>query len=262
MKHLNGSTALVTGASSGIGAEFAKQLAGKQCNLVLVARRADRLEALRDELVARHGIAVTIVAMDLALPEAPMTLFEQTERAGIQIDILVNNAGFGLFGDFDRLDFVREQEMIQLNIVTLVDLTKRYVAGMKARNYGHIIQVASTTAYQPTPLYATYGATKSFVLSYGEALNFELRDSQVNCTVVSPGITRTEFFEVSGQKFTLFHRLTIKDASEVVDIALKRMHRGGSVVTGGFNALLTFSVRFVPRKLAAMIGYLFMRNPS
>lgn len=262
MKQLNGLTALVTGASSGIGAEFAKQLAQQQCHLVLVARRVERLEALRSELMAQHGIEVKVVAMDLAKPEAPAHLFEQTESAGVQIDILVNNAGFGLFGDFDTLDWTREQEMIQLNITALVDLTKRYVVGMKARNQGHIIQVASTTAYQPTPLYAAYGATKSFVLSYGEALNFELRETNVNCTVVSPGITRTEFFEVSGQKFTFFHRLTIKDASEVVDIGLKRMHKGGSVVTGAVNALLTFSVRFAPRKLAALIGYLFMRNPS
>ncbi len=257
----HGKTALITGASSGIGAEFAQQFAKLGCNLVLVARRTERLNDLKRQLSEEFGIRVQVVALDLSKPEAALSLFNTTQEQHIDVDILVNNAGFGLFGKFDELDWQRELEMIQLNIHTLVQLTKLYVKPMQQRNFGHIIQIASTTAYQPTPLYASYGATKAFVLAYGEALNYEIRHSNVHCTVVSPGITRTEFFEVSGQKFTFFHKLTIKEARDVVRIAISKSARGrSSVITGWFNTLLAFSVRFSPRRLATMVGYFMMRN--
>lgn len=261
MEQFQGKTALITGASSGIGAEFALQFAKMKCNLVLVARRTDRLDALKDKLTKDFAITVTVIAIDLSKPASAQDLFSATQELNIDVDILVNNAGFGLYGAFDDIEWERELEMMQLNMITLVHLTKLFVTSMKARNFGHIVQIASTTAYQPTPLYSTYGATKSFVLAYGEALNYELRNTNVSCTVVSPGITRTEFFDVSGQEFTLFHKLTIKEASDVVSIGIAKMAKGrSSVVTGWLNTLLTFSVRFSPRRLAAMVGYFMMKN--
>jgi len=262
MNQFRGKTALITGASSGIGAEFARQFAALGCNLVLVARRVERLEALKKTLTDQSHVTVTVIALDLTQPKAAQTLFDKTSSEGLDIDILVNNAGFGVYGEFTEIDWTRELEMIQLNITALVQLTKLFIQSMKSRDFGHIIQIASTTAYQPTPLYATYGATKSFVLAFGEALNYEIRNTNVNCTVVSPGITRTEFFDVSGQKFTLFHRMTIKESEDVVRIAIQGMAKGkSSVTTGWLNALLAFSVRFSPRRLATMVGYWMMKNP-
>jgi short-subunit dehydrogenase len=256
---LLGKRAVVTGASSGLGVDFARELARLGSDLVLVARRVDRLEALAAELTKEHGVRVEVVAMDLGAPGAAQTLHAKVGGA----DILVNNAGFGLYGDALDMDWQRERAMLELDIVTLVELTKLFGKEMRQRGFGRILQVASIGAYQPTPLYATYSAAKAFVLSYGEALNYELRGTGVTCTVVSPGVTATEFLEVSGQKKTLYQRIFMMQSPEVARLGVRAMLRGKpSVVTGFSNALAAWSMRLTPRRLQTAIAYLSMRQPG
>jgi len=255
MEQLRGSWALVTGASSGIGADFARLLAGKGCNLVLVARREDRLKTLAEELAGAHGIDARSVALDLSLPDGPAELLRRTEEQGLAIDLLVNNAGFGLYGAHMDIPWERERQMLALDVVALADLTKRYVAGMLERGRGSVIQVASIGAYQASPSYASYSAAKAFVLSFGEALAYELRDTPVNVTVLSPGVTETEFLEVSGQERNLFHRLTMMPPRRVTEAGLRAVLRGKpSVVPGVANKLAAFSLRFMPRRLQAAVA--------
>lgn len=261
MEDLKGKRALITGASSGLGAEFARQLAAAGCDLVLVARRRERLDALRDELTSAHGATVEIHPADLAEPHAPEELFRAVTEGGRAVDILVNNAGYGLYGPFAEIPWESERRMLQLDILALVQLTKLVLPGMRDRDSGHILQIASNGAYQPTPLYASYAAAKSFVLSFGEALAYELRDTGVRCTVLSPGITATEFLDVSGQRPTLYQRLFMMRAETVVRIGLRRMLRGrSSTIAGWRNAVMAWSLRFVPRRMAAMMAYRLMRS--
>lgn len=257
---LSGRTALVTGASSGLGVDFARELACLGCHLVLVARRENLLKQVQAELQPR-GVKVSIVTLDLGTPEAPHALYDLLRLQGIEVDVLVNNAGFGLFGRDLEIPWDKTRQMLQLNMLTLTELSRLFAADMVRRGRGWILQVASTGAYQPTPTYAAYSATKAYVLSYGEALNYELRGSGVSCTVVSPGVTATEFLQVSGQKPTWYHRMTMMTAAEVARAGVRRMlARRGSAVIGFINWLAAFSVRFTPRPLAAAIGYQLMKN--
>jgi short-subunit dehydrogenase len=257
---LQGKTALVTGASSGLGVDFARELAALGCKLVLVARREDLLKRLQAELQQR-GTQATIVTLDLGSPGAPQALHDLLRQQGLAVDVLVNNAGFGLFGRELDIPWERTQQMLQLNMLALTQLTKLFARDMVKRGFGYILQVASTGAYQPTPTYAAYSASKAYVLSFGEALNHELRSSGVSCTVISPGVTATEFLQVSGQKPTWYHRLTMMSSAEVARAGVRRMlARRGSSVIGWLNWLAAFSVRFTPRQLAAAIGYQLMKN--
>lgn len=247
--------ALVTGASSGLGSEFARQLAAEGAHLVLVARREDRLKALADELSRVHGVKTRVVSLDLSAPEAPGDLHRRLSDEGIAIDILVNNAGFGVHGPFLQIDWERERQMLELDIVALTDLTKRFARDMVARERGWILQVASIGAYQPSPTYASYSAAKSYVLSFGEALAHELRHTGVGVTVVSPGVTATEFLEVSGQEPTLYQRIMMMESEDVVRSALRALRRGRrSVIPGLGNAFVAWSLRFVPRRAMASIA--------
>lgn len=256
--------ALVTGASSGLGVDFAERLAAEGCNLVLVARREDRLNEVAAGLKARHDTTVEVVAMDLGTPNAAADLHEEvTEARGIQIDVLVNNAGFGLYGSAVDLPWEKERAMLELDILTLVDLSKRFARDMRSRGFGRILQVASIGAYQPTPTYASYSAAKAFVLSYGEALDYELRGTGVTCTVVSPGVTATEFLAVSGQKPTLYQRLFMMQSEDVARIGIKAMLRGRrSIIPGVLNTLVAWSMRFVPRSLQATSAFFTMKQPG
>ncbi len=251
-----GTTALVTGASSGIGEEFARVLAGQGADLVLVARREDRLKRLADELRAAHGVRVQVEALDLAAAEAPIELHRRTREAGLTVDLLVNNAGFGLYGPHMDIPWEREAEMLQLDIVALARLTRLYLEDMLARGRGRVIQLASIGAYQPSPTYAAYAAAKAYVLSFGEALDYELRGSGVCCTVLSPGVTRSEFLAVSGQPLRPFHRLTMMSAREVVEIGLRASLRGRpSVIPGVVNKLSVGFLRLVPRRWQAALAH-------
>ncbi len=258
-RRLHGKTALVTGASSGLGAEFARQLAARGCHLILVARREERLQLLGQELSAQHGIHVQVLAADLAAVDAGRTLYDRIGAAGLAVDVLVNNAGFGIYGGHAAIPWEQEQRMLMLDIVTLMQLTKLALADMLKRNTGYILQISSTGAYQPSPTYAAYGAAKSFVLNFGEALNYELRNTHVGCTVLSPGVTATEFLRVSGQTPTLYQRLFMMQSVEVVRIGLKAMlRRKPSVVAGRLNTLLAWSNRLLPRRWTAAATHRLM----
>lgn len=253
--------ALVTGASSGLGVDFSRQLAAAGHDLILVARREQALQDLARELRGAHGVRVEIVVLDLGTREAAETLFQRTEQAGWQVGILINNAGFGYFGDFLEQELERVQAMIDLDVSTVVRLTHLYGNSMKSVGHGRILQVASIAAYQGTPTYAAYTAAKAFVLYFGEAINHEWKGSGVSCTTISPGITATEFLKVSGQKATLYQRMVMMQSPEVVRIGLKAMRKGQSTVVPGFlNKVTAWSVRFVPRTWATAVGKMLMKN--
>lgn len=257
---LQGQRALITGASSGLGADFARQLAAHGCHLVLVARREDRLNALAAELRAKHGIQAEVIALDLGQPDAAQTLFDRLKTAGLTVDVLVNNAGFGIYGRFAEQDWARNHEMLALNMVTLTQLTHLYVKDMLTRNHGYILNVASIGGYSPTPLYSTYSATKSYVLDFSDAVAYELRGTGVSVTCVSPGVTKTEFLAVSGQTPTLYQRLSMMTSEVVVKQSIDAMlKRRRSFVTGILNALMIWSLRLTPRFLQIRIAEQIMK---
>ena len=263
MTLLKGKTALVTGASSGLGVDFATILAERGCNLVLVARREERLRKLADELTQRHDVQAHVIAMNLAPLGAAPDLYNRIRALNLTVDVLINNAGFGVYGPFTEIPLEREQEMLLLDVVALVHLTKLYVRDMLARKFGYVLQVASIGAYQPSPTYATYSAAKSFVLSFGEALSYELRGTNVKMSVLSPGVTETEFLAVAGQRRTLYQRLSMMPSRPVAEIGIAAMLRGKpSKVAGLMNALTAWSLRFVPRRLQAAMASAAMQVGS
>ncbi len=252
--------ALVTGASSGLGADFARELAKHGANLILVARNGDALTEVADELQQQHDIHVDCLPMDLSQEDAPASLHQRVAEMERQVDILVNNAGFGLHGHFLDIEWAQERAMLQLNIVALVHLTRLFAADMVQRGYGRILQVASVGAYQPTPTYASYSATKTFVLFHGEALHHELKGTGVQVSVVSPGVTATRFFRVAGQEPTLYQRLFMMPSHRVATVGVRALQRGkASVVVGVRNKIMAFSVRFMPRRAATAIASALMR---
>lgn len=255
--------ALVTGASSGLGVDFAEILAAEGYNIILTARRRERMEALKEELVAKYAVAVEVIEQDLATPTAADELYAKVQERGIVVDVLINNAGYGVYGRFTQIEWGTESKMMQLDMVTLVHLTKLFSKDMVARNTGYILLIASIGAYQPTPTYATYAAAKSFVLSFGEALNYELKNTNVNITVLSPGITATEFLKVSGQEATFYQRMAMMESRPVAEIGIRAMFRGkASIVPGFLNKLSAFSVRFIPRRWQAALAYVLMRTEA
>jgi len=253
--------ALVTGTSSGMGADFARILASMGCNLVITARRQERLKALKEELSAEYGILVKVLPMDLSLSESPQQLYDQLKAEGVVIDVLVNNAGFGIYGEFLDIDWKHTQQMLQLNMITLAHLTWLFAQDMVSRNFGYILQVASNGAYQPSPLYAAYSASKSFVLSLSEALNYELRGTNVKCTALSPGITVTEFHRVAGQKEgSLYYRLTKMDSMTVAQIGIKALLAGRpSLVPGWMISVMAWSSQRMPRRMATSMAAWLMK---
>ena len=261
MAHLQGKWALVTGASSGIGVDFAKILASAGCNLVLVARRMERMETLQKTIMDQHDVRVELISMDLAVEDAPQRLYGNVEALNLSIDVLINNAGVGLFGAFADLDWHAEKRMLTLDLINLVHLTKLFVQPMRARGSGYVLNVSSIGAYQPSPYYGTYSAAKSFVLMFSEALNFELRKSGIKVTALSPGVTATEFIQTAGQKkMSFFQRLTIMKSDKVAQIGIDAMLRGkASVVAGKLNAFNVFLVRLSPRKLATRLAAIFVK---
>jgi uncharacterized protein len=256
---LQGKTALVTGASSGLGAEFARQLAACGCHLILTARRAELLEKLKQELLSQHPVNVRVFTTDLAKADAPQQLYAAIRAAGLPVDILINNAGYGIYAEHTAIPWPREREMLMLDILAVMQLTKLVLPDMLQRDSGYILQISSIGAYQPSPTYAAYSAAKTFVLYFGEALNYELRKTQVSCTVLSPGVTATEFLQVAGQRPTLYQRLLMMQSPEVVRVGLRAMlRRKPSVVPGWMNAFMVWSNRFIPRRWSAAIAYRLM----
>ncbi|NPU91298.1 MAG: SDR family oxidoreductase [Gammaproteobacteria bacterium] len=254
--------ALVTGASIGIGADFSRQLAAMGCNLVLVSRSEDKLQALADVIKATYPVNARVIAMDLGEPGAGELLFHKLTEAGVRIDILVNNAGLGMYGEFSGQSLEQIRKMLRLNIDTLTDLTHLFLPSMLERRYGMIIQVGSLASFMPGPLYAAYSASKAYVLSLGESLNRELKGTGVTCTVVCPGVTATSFFDAAGQnnRYTLYQRLVIMQPADVASIGLDAALKGKpSVLTGFINKLQVFVLRFTPRVVASFMAYQGMK---
>jgi short-subunit dehydrogenase len=247
--------ALVTGASAGLGVEFARQLSKRGHRLVLAARRKERLEELARELGNARAVAI-----DLSKADAALKLMDDLTANGETVDLLVNNAGFGLIGQFAELDAKREREMVDLNVGVLTDLCRAVAPDMIERRSGGIINVASTAAFQPGPKMAVYFATKAFVLSLTEALHEELKPHGIKVSCLCPGPTRTEFGDVAGFGGNgLFDRVAM-NAAEVVETGLKGLDSNHAVVVPGWtNKVVAASTRFAPRpivrKIAGAIKY-------
>lgn len=246
------STALITGASGGIGAEFARQLAARKTNLVLVARSEDKLQQLAKELQELHKIQVDILVQDLTQPTATEAVFDAVNQKGLTIDLLINNAGFGDYGDFALTERSRQLQMIQLNILALVDLTHLFLQGMRSRGSGSIINLASIAAFQPLPYLSVYAASKAFVLSFSEALWAENKNYGVNILAVCPGPTETNFFTEA--KFPSALKGATKANYTPVEVVVKQSLKAleknhANVVTGGLgNQLVVNASRFLPRE--------------
>jgi len=258
------STALITGASGGIGYEFAKLFARDRHNLVLVARSADKLAQVAAELQA-PGVTVKTIALDLAAPPAPKFLFDQLQREETVIDILINNAGFGAFGEFAKMPEEEILGQIQLNITALTELTHLFLPPMLARRNGRIMNVASTAGFQPGPLMAVYYATKAYVISFSEAIANEVRDSGVTVTCFCPGATHTGFAKRAGNdQSRLFKQLGAMTVEKVALDGYRAVMEGrGLVISGAHNWLLAESTRITPRKLVTAVSrWLSERNES
>lgn len=244
-------TALITGASSGIGADLARLFARDGYDLVLVARSEGKLHELAKEL----GVTSTVIVADLAKPGAAQMIAGALVARSINIDVLVNNAGYGLTGPFVENDLRTEVEMIQVNCVAVTELTKLLLPGMVARKQGRIVNVASTAGFQPGPYMAVYYATKAYVLSFSEALADELRDTPVTVTALCPGPTATGFGSVAGMDETrLFTMMRPMSSAKVAQLGYEGMKRGKRVViTGMMNRLLVQSIRISPRRMVTAI---------
>ncbi len=248
-------TALITGASAGIGLELAHVFARHGHNLILVARSADKLRDLADDLKGRYGISARILVKDLSGPGSPAQVLEEIQNQKISVDILVNNAGFGTYGLFAETNLEKELELIRLNISALTHLAKLFLPGMLARKSGKIMNVASTAAFQPGPLMAVYYASKSYVLSFSEALATELSGTGVSVTALCPGPTESEFQKTAGiHENLLLFKLTMMKARKVAEIGYAGLMKGKRIVIPGFlNRLLPFGVRIAPRGLVTTI---------
>lgn len=252
---------LITGASTGIGAEFARQFAARGDDLVVVARSADRLEDLAAQLQETHGVEVTVVPMDLSVPTAAADLWQRTNSLGLEVDVLVNNAGFGTHCDVADADPQRLEDAVELNCRTLVGATARYLPPMRARGRGTIINVASTAAFQPLPRMAVYGASKAFVLSFTEALWAEEREHGIRVLAVCPGLTDTPFFELAGEAAasaasgSAALALT-RSPQQVVDHTMRALSgRKPSFVDGIANAFVARVVtRALPKRLVVAVS--------
>lgn len=248
---------LITGASTGIGLELAKVFAKNGYNLILVARNEEKLKEISSDLSSSFKINVEFVAKDLSKIEAAEELFENINSRNLEIGILVNNAGFGLFGEFKDTDLNREVEMINLNITSLVKLTKLFLPSMIQRKSGRILNVASVASFQPGPLMSIYYATKSFVLHFSEAIAYELKESGVTVSTLCPGPTLTEFQSTAKlDRSKLFSLLKPMSAAEVAVIGFDEMMRGKTIILPGIlNKLSANSHRFFPRKLVNAVTY-------
>ena len=243
-------TALITGASAGLGVEFAKLFAQGGHNLVLIARRVDRLESIAKELRAQFAVRVDVLGMDLEMAGAPQKIFDFTQRQGLQIDYLVNNAGFGYLNDFLNEGMNHDTGMIMVNVMSLVELTKIFAANMVERNQGRILNIGSTAGFQPGPFMATYYASKAFVNSFSEALTYELRRTGVTVTLSCPGPTRTEFGVRSGVDKKPLFKLGADTAESVAGEAYRAMHKGQRRVIHGFkNKISAVSVGLMPNAI-------------
>jgi uncharacterized protein len=249
-------TALITGASGGIGYELAKLFAKDHYNVVLVARSAPKLTQFADELQRQFSVSAKAVPLDLTAVAAPQFLFDQLQREGIMVDVLVNNAGYGVLGEFLKVSVDESLGQIQLNIIALTHLTKLFLGPMIERHSGKIMNVASTAGFQPGPLMSVYYASKAYVISFSEGLANELKGSGVTVTCLCPGPTETSLQERAGMENTrLVKSLRPMDAKTVARDGYRGLMAGKTLVISGFrNWLVAESVRFSPRKLVTAVS--------
>ncbi|TCO65953.1 SDR family NAD(P)-dependent oxidoreductase [Actinocrispum wychmicini] len=250
-----GMTALITGASAGIGAEFARLFAADGHDLVLVARRRAKLETLADQLRDAHGIDVSVIAADLSDPTEPARVHAEMTQAGIEVEFLVNNAGFGTNGSFATLDLARELAMIELNVKALTRLTGLFLPSMVARESGRILNVASSAGFLPGPYMATYYASKSFVVNFTEAIAYELRGSGVTATVLCPGPSATEFATVAGAQRSPLFTSGLTDAATVARSGFEAMKAGKTIAIPDLGTKFRAEVlRVAPRSAIRAIA--------
>ena len=247
---INRKTALVTGATKGIGYEFAKLFAKGSYNLVLVARNSDKLLEIEEGFGKKYNIKVMVIPKDLSLPNATLEIFQETEKKEIDIDVLVNNAGIGDFDVFNNADFSKISQIMQVNIVSLTELTRFYLKGMVHRKEGRILNVSSMAAFQPGPYMAVYYASKAYVQSFSEAIASELKGTGVTVTALCPGPTRSGFQNEVGSEGSRLSKLNLLSSSEdVAKSGYKALHDGKNVVIPGFiNTSLRNTSRIIPRR--------------
>ena len=246
--------ALVTGASSGIGWELAKLFAADKSDLVLVARRKERLDALAEELKDEFGVDVYVLPKDLSDPEAPKEIFEELKAAGIDVDVVVNNAGFGLRGPFANIDMDGQIDMVQVNVVALTHLTRLFLPGIIERGRGGILNVGSLAGFQPGPNLAVYYATKAYVLSLTEAISEEITNPHIKISCLAPGPVKTEFGEKSALDDSLLFKMSLMEVGPVVKEGYEGFRQGKVIVLPGIKqklipVLLRFTPRFLVRKI-------------
>ena len=246
---------LLTGASSGIGYEMAKLLAAKNYDLILVARRLDKLETLKAELENNYGITVYMFSFDLSKPENAVNLYNEIKSQGLSVTMLVNNAGTGEYGNFSEIPIDKEILMIQLNISSLVILTKLFSKEMKERNYGRIMNIASVLSFMPFPYFSVYAATKAFVLSFTEAIRAELSNANISITALCPGPTNSEFVTKEIAKTNSYKRLKLSDPKKVARKGVNALLKGkGTVIIGLQNKILANAPRFSFRNMTLRIA--------
>ena len=243
---------LITGASGGIGRDFADVFARNEYDVIVVARSADRLQALADELGDRYATAVTVIAQDLAAPTAARALFDAVTAQGLPVDELVNNAGFADYGAFVESDLAKQEAMMQLNMATLTSLTRLFLPQMVARGYGRVLNVASTAAFMPGPLMAVYYATKAYVLSFSEALASELEDTGVTVTALCPGPTQTDFQAraAMGESKLVQNREGMMASMAVAEQGFDALQAGKALhIPGALNRMQAALPRLLPRRM-------------
>ena len=257
----NGDVALITGASSGIGVEFARVLAARGVDLIVTARRVDRLEQLRRELESGHGVRVAVIGQDLADPDAVERLVVGVQELGLDVSILVNNAGLGYYGPVVEQDPDDVHAMLQVNVLALTRLTRMFAAQMQRRGRGYILNCSSFAALQPIPRYTIYSGAKAYVVAFSQALRHELKKTGIKVSVVCPGFTTTEFHDVARHKRTRLMRLTSLDAAHVAWAGIDGMFRGKILIVPGLwyklNALVT---RVLPRGMASALSAQMVKN--
>lgn len=248
-------TCLITGASAGIGYEFAKIFAAKKYNLVLVARSEDKLKQIAQELKELYQVKVKIIVKDLSLPHSATEILGELKKENIHIDILINNAGVGLQGFFAETSLKKELNMLQLNIVSLTELTKLLLPDMIKNKYGKILNVASVAAFFPGPCMAVYFASKAYILSFSQAINNELEGTGVSCTALCPGGTKTDFFKAGEMENSqLARNMKMADPASVAQEGYVGLMKNKPIVICGlYNKIQIFAIRFIPRFILTRI---------
>lgn len=253
--------ALITGASSGIGVDFARELAGHGYSLILAARRMDRLNQLKDEIEKQHQVAVHCLPTDLGSPGGIRALYDEIDRAGWAVSVLVNNAGLGLFGDFFEADYPKVREMLDVNIRAPTELAWLMGRRMKQSRRGFILNISSFSSFQPPTDLAAYAATKAYLYALSQALHAGLRSHNVSVTALCPGFFQSEFFGKSGQDPSRLPRTFMLSSSQVARAGVRGMFKRRSIVVPGlaykFSLLL---MRFLPRSVATSVANYVVRN--